>query len=76
MKIGEWYDKKEYPKKSGWYLRDYRNTDTKISGVPLEFSVDYFMLDEMGIIGFWYSEHNGDFDDCFYNELPWCKINT
>ena len=74
MKLGRWHIG-EQPKKSGWYLRDYRNLNNKMNeGIIRTFSVDYFMLDKSELIGFWYIDGFDGLEEAAWSNLPWCKI--
>lgn len=76
MKFGKWHQGTEQPKKTGWYLRDYRNPPKMTTGELPPFSIDKFICDERS--GYWFvlDEHNGIacFNDAWYTNLPWCKI--
>lgn len=68
----KWHSGKEQPKKTGWYVRDYR--EHKTEEFPHEFCVDYFDST------FWYAfelnQRNGkiEMNDAYYTDLPWAKI--
>lgn len=76
MKTGRWHDGKELPKKTGWYLRDYRNPPKETKGVIPPFSIDHFINDEHG--SFWYVLDTHEkmlcLNDAWFESLPWCKI--
>lgn len=55
------------PARSGAYLRDYTNTPEG------GFYIDYWLMD--GRIGFWYvNEPAGEWNDAWYQDLPWCGL--
>jgi hypothetical protein len=72
MRLGKWHSGKETPKSSGWYLRDYRNTNKQTKGECPTFSVDNWLMDGCG--GFWYVQEGGSINDAWFTDLPWCKI--
>jgi hypothetical protein len=78
MKTGKWHDGAEQPKKTGWYLMDYRHppkSTEKAHELP-PFAVDYFISDING--KFWYvtDVYNKalTLNDSWFESLPWCKI--
>lgn len=78
MKIGRWHDGSELPKKTGWYLRDYRNPPKQTEGTIPPFSLDYFIRDEHG--SFWYvagiEAKAFELNDAWFESLPWCKLKS